>query len=817
MRFLSVITLSIFSLTLSFSQGIITNTQTPTELVQDVLLGTGIVASNITFNGNAVNANTITNKIGYFEDGTSTFPITRGVVMSTGSILTLPGPGSSFSSSASGGGSDPDLATISGVNINDATVLEFDFVAIGDSMNFRYMFGSEEYPEFVNIGGGGVNDAFGFFISGPGISGPFTNGAANLAIIPNTTTYVSINTVNNILNNTYYTNNAANFYGTSFMLDGYTTVLIASRNLVCGATYHIKLAIGDGGDSVYDSAVFLEAESFSSNAVSIEAQSTVFGGGFTDTVLAESCTSTNLILIRPEWSTDTTQTFTITYSGTASQTADFTNLTSNVIFPIGVDSLVFNITPVADGINEPMEWIKIKGYTISVCGDTLYDSLTLYIVDKYPLTFDLIDTVTAACAPNQAQVQIYNFQGSIPNYDILWDFGDTTNPVLMPDNGSLPGIITYNVTVTDGCGNDFFDSVTVIYNVTLPNVALLPNDTIYVDCIPDSALASVILTTGAPGPFTYAWSNGSTNDSTYFFDSGTNGEVLPFSVTVTDGCSNQAVANGVLIVNQTLAVDTLISSPSNFCDPTGYVSGIITGQTSATGNILYSWSGPGAGNPTTVLSSVWINKPSGWYYFTATDDVCSVSDSVFIDIQNAPNAQMTAAPSTGTSPLWVQFNNSSTNASSYIWNFGNGETATTNDLSSVFSLYDTAGVYTVMLIASQGNNCNDTTYLTIVVNPPPVIPPVFPPSWEIPNVFSPNDDLVNDLWFIKTIHVDETELYIFNRWGNVMYEGKGPLPAWNGETKSGTPAEDGVYFYKFILYANDGTEIPGHGFLHLER
>jgi gliding motility-associated-like protein len=801
-------TQTVFSQTFTYS-----NTLTPTELVENILIGSGVTSSNITFNGSAINAGSPQVPAQSFT-ATAPFPFAAGVYLKTGGA-----PGIS----------DPDLSAIASGNPTNGAILEFDFVATGDSLVFNYVFASSEYTGYTCSG---FNDAFGFFLSGPGITGPYASGAVNLALVPGGNIPVTINTVNSgvpsggnpgpcaaldpnwTANSIYFTTSFGNFSGQFY--NGSTVAMTALSGLVCGATYHIKLAICNVLDQALDSGVFLEANSFSSNAVAIEAQSTIFGGSFTDTVLAEGCTSTNLLLIRPEWTIDTTQTFTITYSGTASAAADFTNLNGTVTFPIGVDTLIYNIVPIADGLTEPMEWIQILGYTISVCGDTLYDSLTLYVVDRYELTFDMVDTVTASCAPNQAQVTIYNFQGSIPSYDILWDFGDTTNPVLMPDNGSLPGVITYLVTVTDGCGEEFYDSVTVIYNVTLPEIAILPNDTIYVDCIPDSALASVVLTTGAPGPFTYQWSNGSTNDSTYFFDNGVNGSAIPFLVTVTDGCSNQAIKSGVLIVNQTLAVDTLISSPSNFCDPTGFVSGFITGETSATGNIQYSWTGPN-GSPNTVASSVWTNKPSGWYYFTATDDVCSVSDSVFIGIQNAPVAQMAANPSTGTAPLWVILSNTSQNASTYYWDFGNGQTATTNNLANTAALYNEPGVYTVMLIASQGNNCNDTTYLTIIVNPPPVIPPVFPPIWEIPNVFSPNGDQINDLWFIETTNIYEIDLTILNRWGNVMYQGKGPLPAWNGDSPGGTEAEDGVYFYKFILYADDGSEIPGQGFLHLTR
>src|SRR5690606_15969665 len=88
---------------------------------------------------------------------------------------------------------DSDLQAISGMNIHNAAILEFDFVPNGDSLVFRYVFASDEYPSFTCSN---YNDAFGFFISGPGITGPFTNNAINIALIPGTNTPVAVNTVN---------------------------------------------------------------------------------------------------------------------------------------------------------------------------------------------------------------------------------------------------------------------------------------------------------------------------------------------------------------------------------------------------------------------------------------------------------------------------------------------------------------------------------------------------------------------------------------------------------------------------------------------
>ena len=163
---------------------------------------------------------------------------------------------------------DVDLFQITGKPINDICIIEFDFIPQGPEIKFEYVFASEEYPNYVNSS---FNDVFGFFLSGPGISGPY-NGAKNIALLPNNTTPISINNVNcgyasgcpTVLpgapNCSYYVNNCG---GSTIQYDGFTTVLTAKSEVQCGLTYHIKLAIADVQDDILDSAVFFKEGSFS--------------------------------------------------------------------------------------------------------------------------------------------------------------------------------------------------------------------------------------------------------------------------------------------------------------------------------------------------------------------------------------------------------------------------------------------------------------------------------------------------------------------------------------------------------------------------
>jgi len=229
----------------------------------------------------AVQVNCAGTAMGHFTGG-SDLGIEEGILLTTGEASSVAAPASSFTSGTSGTGSNTDLVVLSGGSINDACVLEFDCIPLGDTLLFNYVFGSEEYPEYVCTS---FNDVFGHFISGPGISGPFSNNGVNIALLPNSTIPVAINTVNSgapgmsggsgalceaadpnwQANSVYYVDNLG---GLEVCYDGFTVLLEALCVVVPGETYHFKLAIGDGSDSAFDSGVFLQAYSFRSTGLS---------------------------------------------------------------------------------------------------------------------------------------------------------------------------------------------------------------------------------------------------------------------------------------------------------------------------------------------------------------------------------------------------------------------------------------------------------------------------------------------------------------------------------------------------------------------
>jgi gliding motility-associated-like protein len=177
---------------------------------------------------------------------------------------------------------------------------------------------------------------------------------------------------------------------------------------------------------------------------------------------------------------------------------------------------------------------------------------------------------------------------------------------------------------------------------------------------------------------------------------------------------------------------------------------------------------------------------------------------------------VSASPSSGTYPLTVVLDNNSQNSTNYVWNFGNGNTLNTSELQSQTQTYDTTGVYTVMLVANFAN-CSDTVYVTIVVNDPPVIPPVVPVDITAPNVLTPNNDGINDVFLLNMLNIKEVNLTILNRWGNLIYSGTGLNASWDGKTQEGLPAGEGVYFYMYSATGMQNESFEGHGFVHLIR
>lgn len=679
--------LLLFFISSGYSQLVTNSTNTVAYYVQNVLLGTGVTVSNITINGGP--ANVSNPQIGEFN-ALNTNPflgIDSGLVLASGDIAVAVGPNNSGSFSLGGGNNgvgdaDLDLLEGTGSGTNDAVVLEFDFIPTGDTVIFDFVFGSEEYPEFVN---GGFNDAFGFFLSGPGIVGPYSNSATNIALIPGTTTPVTIDNVNAGLNATYYVDNTVNTGPQSVQFDGYTTPITAVALVQCGVQYHIKIALADVGDAAWDSGVFLEGGSFSSNS---------------------------------------------TFSAL------------NAVVPPNVTLCgAPYIVPFSAGPNPPP--LSYWDFGDGLGTDTIHNPVYTYAdTGTYTVMYVATDTASSICVGSDTAYFTVNIvtpdsldaQFIIPPYD--------------PCTDSLTVQLNFTGTGADslywsmGNGDTFINDTAISYTYT--------NFGVYV--VTMEAYDTICNNT-----FTYT--------DTVFFN--------PNITTV-----NAAVPPNVLLCDQPYVV--------NF-----------TGNTPAPPNSYWDF-GDGSGTSTQNNPS-YTYTTSGLYnvmYVAIDSSTCNIADTVNFQVQITIAPAFAATidfdpplPCSDLDSFLVELAFSGVGADSILWDLGDGTQLTTNSVSYV---YPNPGTYTITMTA-YNFLCGDES-----VTSEATFTEAVETESIIPNVFTPNDDGVNDkLQFIGIDNTQEYSIQIFSRWGNKVYEGTDALAHWDGNGEKA-----GTYFY-ILKYTDD--------------
>jgi hypothetical protein len=250
----TVLSLGLVLLVVTSAFGAIAVTPTgDATTLANTILGGGVTILNPVYSG-------VAEASGTFTGGLSAgIGIDQGIIMTSGWAAGAVGPNNSDGYSIGNGtpGNANLSALIGGAQTNDAAVLDFDFTTTGGDVFFNYVFASEEYNEYVYA----FNDVFGFFLDG-----------VNIALIPGTTLPVSIDNVNggkplgtNASHPEFYNNNDPSDGTPTFDIqyDGFTDVFTAQVLGLTPGTHHIQLAIADALDYALDSAVFIQAGSFS--------------------------------------------------------------------------------------------------------------------------------------------------------------------------------------------------------------------------------------------------------------------------------------------------------------------------------------------------------------------------------------------------------------------------------------------------------------------------------------------------------------------------------------------------------------------------
>jgi len=475
----------------------VVDNQTAQTLAQ-TLTGAGVILINPTLNCAGI-AN------GKFTTISSNLGIDSGIILATGRAMTsgaaygVNGVPGNFASTSTGFPGDAALTTLinsntgGSIQTHDACILEFDFIPAGDTIKFDYVMGSDEYATF-NCS---INDVFGFFISGPGFATP-----KNIALVPGTTnTMVGISTVNNGMGaapgNPCYLNTFGNgpytaYYvdntvaSTSITYNGMTQIFTAVTNVIPCDTYHLKLAIADASDDVYDSGVFLKAGSLNSTGIQLTPESTA-GANTPTPHCIRGCRSGHIGVSR---NAPRITPLTVKYliEGTAINGVDYEMITDSVVIPANQTNAEITIKPLLVQYATGPREVVIKVLSPYNCGTTglptIIDTASIWIYDSL---FASIPTAPVTVCP---RTEIEITADIDPSLNFSW-----SPAALIPDPLPLgltihpkPVVPTnYTVTVTQPNAPSTCQPVSRTYHANvepIPQLKLPAHDTTI--CLADS-------------------------------------------------------------------------------------------------------------------------------------------------------------------------------------------------------------------------------------------------------------------------------------------------------------------------------------------
>lgn len=751
------------------SQGLqVTDTLTDQELVE-LLVGGGLQISNIT-------VTCADSAYGSFDGTACNVGMNSGMLLTSGSITNAMGPNDEGGVTVDNfDPGDSMLTQIANNTSYDACVFEFDLIPIFDTLVFNYVFGSDEYLEFVNAG---YNDVFAFFISGPGIAG-----VENIALVPGSTTPVSIDNVNDVTNPAYYIDNGDGFTppqnGSPFYIqyDGFTTVLQAKRAVQPCQTYHLRLAVADVGDGILDSGVFIEGGSLQSTGVKLSVGSSA-GGGFPYAI--EGCTD-GLFTFDRTLALPTSETIHFVIAGTATNGTDYPITADSVVIPANQTSASLTITPIADGQTEGQEHMVI--YLVDPCFGGYVDSAYLYFLDEMNVQ---VSADPSICEGDS--VEVWATGGTIFDWQPAAGLSDNTSdrPVAFPTTTT-----TYTVQVTaDACVDSGF--VTVNVNPS-PPVDAGPDISM---CIDGQALLN------ATGAVSYSWTPAADlSDPNIANPTATPNSTTTYMVTGID-------ANGCEATDAITVTVNPLPNAQAWPDTTICEGDII--QLHSAGGAAYHWS------PQQFLNSSTVADPNAFPDVTTTFTVvvtdangCESSAMLTVTVKPSPNVE--AGQDTTILAGQSAFLSGTTSGVAFNWIPPNG-LSDPNILDPVATPIQTT---TYSLVATTIDGCDAHDSVTVIVLNDAHI--------YIPNAFSPNNDGINDYLWVRSLGIVDLEFFrIYNRWGEVVFETTdqsiltSETSGWNG-TASGKVQPMGVYAFVLKGLSPQGDAVLKSGNITLIR
>lgn len=388
-------------------------------------------------------------------------------------------------------------------------------------------------------------------------------------------------------------------------------------------------------------------------------------------------------------------------------------------------------------------------YTVSASNNCGNSAATSTVVNSGSSPSILINaTPSVICS---GQTSTLTISGSAGTYS--WSTGASGSSIAV----TAPGV--YTASVTNSCGNGTA-SITVS-SLPIPSVSVTPSSTVL--CNGQSVVA-----TANSNVNDYNWTTGAVTNTVLLSSAGT------YSVFSSNSCGTANAA--ITITQQNLSPLNISASSLSIC-PNQTATLTVIG-----GNAPYTWS-----NSSSTGSAV---VTGGGFVSVSYNNACGTSTAGITVFVDPISASISANPFAGVKPLVVNFTNNSNAATSYLWDFGNGNTASTQNVGQ--QTYENTGVYIVSLSVSNGLCTAMDTLMIKVYNEEPGI--------TIPNVFTPNGDSVNDVFRISGYNIVKFNCTIFDRWGLQLFFWDDISKGWDGKT-NGKDVPDGNYFY--IINAKD--------------
>lgn len=747
----------------------INDQRTPQQLIENTLVKSSCVSvTNVSGTGDTFTPGK--NSFAYFNAGTSNFPFSEGIVLTTSTSSSARGP---YISNQGGGDvkwqGDFELNQILGINSINATVLEFDFVPLTDFLSFNYIFASNEYQSFFPCR---YSDGFAFLIKEAGTNDEYIN----LAVLPGTDTPVSSIKIRPTIQPGYDINgdpytgcpesnihyfNGLNNSKSPINYAGQTVVMNAQTAVTTGKKYHVKLVIADDDNKLYDSAVFLQAGSFSSkidfgpDQTALAGKPVCFGESITlDTKLPASY-SYKWFKDGNQINSETSPLYKATASGKYKVEATITGsacvLTGEIQLEFTPEIIanntkliqcddntdgtaVFNLTKAADIIKNNDPEILNKGYYESLANA---ESKTNEIAAPEKYTNKSVNQVVYA--------RIENKNGCFKTPQITLEISGTSitdqDPVPTCDLDNNPdGFYQFDLDL----------QVTPQIRMGLPAGLVIHYYLNAADALAETnVLPNIFKNTTAFSQVIYA--------------------------RAVNGADCYAIAPITLVVN---AFD-----PPNFEEETkSLCKGTQMDLTVATTFSSYLWNT--ATNNTNYFITI---SEAGDYSVKVTDEFGCEKTKKFKVILSEP-AVITGADI-------KDFSGTDNSVTLQYTGTGNYEFSLNgiDFQDDPFFANVSPGIYNA--VAQSKDDCGISNFYLLYV-------------LDYPKFFTPNGDGINDLWAIKNLdQLPDYRLSIFDRYGKLLKQMTQNSPGWNGQFNGQQlPSDD----YWFDLIFTNGKNIKGH-------